>query len=157
MRKTVRSATKMDRPTTFTNTTRQAVLLPVLRVTWDRVSGPGDVLADGETHRYWVQYSPSKDALELNIDTTNVGNTPFSPYVAWNTPFILEFFGESIYQGTDTPGYSGNAHLFTNMQAQGFDDIWYPNLPSMTAIDDQSRFYLQNPIGDRTFYGYTSS
>jgi hypothetical protein len=118
--------------------------------------GASNPLANGEIHRYWVQFSPSKGAEEMNIDISNIADTPFNPYAVWNLPLSVQYFGESIHQGTDTPGYVSNPALFTNMQAQAFNDVFYPNVPAMTAANDQSRFYLQQPIGDRTFYGYTA-
>jgi len=69
----------------------------------------------------------------------------------------VEFFGESIYRGSDTPGYVGNTMQFTDMQAQAYNNLFYPNLKPLTSVRDQTRFFLQVPIGDKSFYGYTAS
>ena len=119
--------------------------------------GASNPLSDGEVHRYWVQYSPSKGEEELNIDNSNIVDTPFDPLAVWNLPLSLQFFGESIYRGSDTPGYAASVMAFTDMRAQAYNNVFYPNLKPPTAVRDQSRFFLQYPIGDRSFYGYTAS
>jgi hypothetical protein len=118
--------------------------------------GASNPLSDGEVHRYWVQYSPSKGKEELNIDNSNIVDTPFDPLTVWNLPLSLQFFGESIYRGSDTPGYAGNVTSFTDMHAQAYNNIFCPNLRPPTVVKDQTRFVIQYPIGARSFYGYTA-
>lgn len=112
-------------------------------------------LNNGEVHHYFVQYSPGKGAIEMDIDVTNADNTWFNPVTAWPAkPWSIQYNGESISKGTDMPGYAPAPFLFTDMQAQAWDDLFYPSYPTLTG-GTQPRFGL-SPVTSRSFYGWTA-
>lgn len=124
---------------------------------FDKLVGDGAV-ANGETHHYFVQYSPSKGEEEMDIDVTNVGNTSFNPFgVGWPVPLAMEWSTEGIYQGTDMPAYVAAPVLFSNMQTQAYNYQFYNTTPGLgPLLPNQSRFY-HGPVSNRSFSVYTAS
>lgn len=120
-------------------------------------------LSDGEQHHYFVQYSPSKGAEEMDIDVTNVCDSPFSPYSDTQTyfqkPWTIEWSSETIWINTDTPGYVNTQTVYGNMMAQkSSDDVFYPNIPTPLSkiYPVQSRFSQTTP-SNRQFNTWTAS
>lgn len=120
----------------------------------------GTLPATGETHHYFVQWSPSRGCVELDIDVTFTGCTSWSPFSVWAQPFNLEWNGESgQYAGTDIPGYASTKATFSDMRVQDSSNFFVANIPVpiVASTPTQARFADSGyPLG-RTFSIWTAS
>jgi GrpB protein len=102
----------------------------------------------GQTEQFWVTYQNTSGLENLNIDSTNVSNTPFDIYSAWSghTPFEPEFSGETKYVGSDMPGTPTQTVVGSTLLVQQFNDAFTASLPTFVNICHWPQRYARSGI-----------
>lgn len=115
-------------------------------------------VALGSNHRYWVQYVPECICFRNNVDATILQVTPFGPYGAWQQPFELQWFGETIHEASNIPGTNGTRTPLYALEVQWESDNQFKQQvpPDLTSVISSAR-YRQTPFdyANRSFQIWT--
>lgn len=118
-------------------------------------------VADGTTHRFWVQWVTNgcpgglPACFAFNIDNVRIHTSDFNPYQYWgnpdnaNTMWIMALMGEAHYAESDIMGSNtgGVATVWDSAQAQDWATNNYRGFPcDLLARDDNAaRWGLNYP------------
>jgi hypothetical protein len=109
-------------------------------------------LTDGEVHQYWTGYigsgcPNSNSCLALRTDTTTWNKTDFDPNGTWPGPWLTQYFGETVYYGSDVPGRPTGKQNFNDMKSQSSPTTWESQRCGMVVIDHIPERWTQETYG----------
>lgn len=123
-------------------------------------------VGDGQNHHLFVQYSPSKQKIEMNVDATNFANTSFDPFylgypndLRWYFPFDPKWSGETAWLETDMPGLVSRPSHFSDMRMLDSTYVFQANFPPppyLRRIQSNPRYYVDTNPTNRAFNVYTA-
>ena len=116
----------------------------------------GSCVAPGEIHQYWQQYGGSGQILS-NVDTMTfqVLNNAFQ---TWTAPFLVQYFGETLYRESDMPGTDSQVTTFSDMQVQNLiGDAWVATPNVMEVKNDYGNPGTAMPPGRWRFLWYSGT
>lgn len=116
----------------------------------------------GASHRYFVQYSPSRGCLEMNADLTSTSCTSYDPVnpvggaAAWQRPFSNAWTGESLWYGSDVPGTPTATARYSDMLVYDSSYTWRTQIPNLVTA--QPTFERTGPVqpANRAFDSFTA-
>lgn len=90
--------------------------------------------------------------IEMTVNGVHMKETNFNPFVAWTTPFMTAWDGETTYLESDVPGVSTAKAHFSNMQVQRYtDDLWQTSLPALFTSSPTSSRYKKTAVSGNAF------
>lgn len=76
---------------------------------------------DGERHAY-RNLMTGQYNVTSSVDGINYMISSYNPFALWDSPFDIQFMGETKYLQSDVPGIESSKEQFTAMGVQRYDD-----------------------------------